>query len=989
MSPPSWIPARLGTALLAAAAVLPAWPAAAAGPPECALLDDPGHRRHLSGPGEVALQLRCGWIAPGPPSRRLAPAPAPPAAPGGNALVNDRTTDTFPNITQSETSVAVSGSTVLVGFNDSGQFAATGDFTGYARSTDGGATWTDAGPPATPLGDVAAVLGDPVLVADRARGPGQTAVFYFANLAEDGAGTSIVGVHRTDDGGATWAQAANASPLAAAGQFQDKAWMAVDTRASGTGAGNVYVCWRRFGGGNGIQFSRSTDGGASFTQLAGSLSASTGSVQGCVVAVDPTSGDVYVAWTDFGATPPVIRVRRSVDQGVTFGAEVTVGASPPAETTTTCGGVARTVFLDGEAGNTGRAIRSSPFPAMAVDPTSGHVYVVWHRSSLAGGALADIALSRSTDGGTTWSAAVRVNGVATGQQFFPAIAVNTAGQIQVTYYSTQNSPTDRRLDVYAALSTDGGASFGAPVRVTDVSFDRPQTNPNFDTLIAACYMGDYNGVTAAAPGLGDDRDFYLAWGDNRLDGDPGAAVRPDPDIRFQRLAVAAGAEVKGDLAVDGVPVPGRPVKLVDVATGARTSTTTDAAGVWRFSDVGPAPTRSSSRRSSSAAPPRSPARSRSTTSGRAAGQSGCGRPGWATPPTPAATSSSPASPPAPTRSSSRRSVCPDGARAPVRAGGTAGAGPAVLLALLLVASVPAGARAADPAGALPPDAPEARALSVVVRDSRLSVDARNVPWAEVVAEIARAAGIRLRVLAVPPARTGTIRFEGLAPAEALERIAGRALNLLLVYEGDAPDARLAEVWVLGQGGRGPGAAPGASARAPHPGSARARRGGPAGAADAALEARLDAIEELADQAPEIALPRLGQALADPDPAVREAAAEALGELGDARALEPLAELLAADPEPEVRAAAAEALGELGAREAVPRLGQRLVDADESVRESVVDALAQLGGREAERLVRQALQDEDEDVREAAADALRLLQRAASRPAPAATAPAPR
>jgi hypothetical protein len=47
--------------------------------------------------------------------------------------------------TQSETSLVAFGSTIVVGFNDSGSNAGGSHFTGWSRSTDGGATWTDGG----------------------------------------------------------------------------------------------------------------------------------------------------------------------------------------------------------------------------------------------------------------------------------------------------------------------------------------------------------------------------------------------------------------------------------------------------------------------------------------------------------------------------------------------------------------------------------------------------------------------------------------------------------------------------------------------------------------------------------------------------------------------------------------------------------------------------------------------------------------------------
>jgi uncharacterized repeat protein (TIGR01451 family) len=89
--------------------------------------------------------------------------------------------------------------------------------------------------------------------------------------------------------------------------------------------------------------------------------------------------------------------------------------------------------------------------------------------------------------------------------------------------------------------------------VTDVSFDRPRINPNFDTRVVNCYMGDYNSITAAAPGLGGT-DFFMAWGDNRLDGDPGPGVQPDLDVRFEREEVLLEADLSIQMTDSPDPV---------------------------------------------------------------------------------------------------------------------------------------------------------------------------------------------------------------------------------------------------------------------------------------------------------------------------------------------------------------------------------------------------------------------------------------------------
>jgi hypothetical protein len=420
--------------------------------------------------------------------------------------------------------------------------------------------WQDMGGLPMPLGAVATAGGDPMVVADRNRLSGQTSVFYFANIGtKSGDGRSIIPVYRSDDGGATWSFGRNASPLApTTDKLQDKEWMAVDTRASGTGAGNVYVCWTRFpaSGWGGIQFSKSTDHGLTFTQRSTRLSANKVDVQSCQVAVNPLNGDVYVSWTDASADDdaPEIHVRVSTDQGSHFFAEHTIATGARAETQVTCDGFFRDVFIDTESNALSRSIRSETASSMTVNPLTGDIVVVWHTAGLSGGSEADIAFSRSTDRGSTWSPMTRINSTVTGQQFQPSIAANQNGELRAAYYSTQNSSTDRKLDLYEVTSTDGGATWSQPDRVTDVSFDRPKLDPNFNPGVASCYMGDYIAVAAAAPGLGDAA-FSYAWGDNRLDGDPNTSgVQPDPDIRFERRTRAASSGgVSGDFNHDGFP----------------------------------------------------------------------------------------------------------------------------------------------------------------------------------------------------------------------------------------------------------------------------------------------------------------------------------------------------------------------------------------------------------------------------------------------------
>jgi hypothetical protein len=220
-------------------------------------------------------------------------------------------------------------------------------------------------------------------------------------------------------------------------------------------------------------------------------------------------------------------MRISEDFGVSFGQEFAVGSLlPKSETVAQCGPVVRPVFLDSEPGAENRAIRSQPFPSLAVNPTNGHVYVTWHRGAVNN---PDIAFARSTtgDAGTYLTTDI----IRQGAQFFPSVAVNRKGEVALMYYSTENSPTNRMIDTYAVKSDDG-VNFHEPRRLTEVSFDRAQTNPQADPALRRCYMGDYNTVAAAAPGH-KSAEFNYIWGDNRLQRSVGGTLVPDPDVRFE------------------------------------------------------------------------------------------------------------------------------------------------------------------------------------------------------------------------------------------------------------------------------------------------------------------------------------------------------------------------------------------------------------------------------------------------------------------------
>ncbi len=447
-----------------------------------------------------------------------------------DVLANNPGGDAGNNTTQNETAVARHGDVVVVGFNDSGQFTSERSMTGYAYSTDGGASFTDAGVLKAAGGGQN--LGDPALAVDR------DGNFYFATLAIDERARSYVGVAKSTE---TKSKVTFGPPVLIAGLdpdgFQDKELIAVD----GTGGrhdGNVYVVWTEFPpfGASRILFSLSTDAGRRYSPPI-QLSTSGSGVQAAMPAV-ALDGTLYVAWEDrSGSTAGTIKLRRSADGGTSWGPEIIAARFTrmgDRAATSACGRPS----LNG-------MIRVSEFPSIDVDRSSGrsrgHVYIAYAADPgrQARGDASDVFVVRSTDGGAHWSDPVDVvKGGAvsanpdetTNDNFLPVLGVSPGGAVSVFFYDRRNDPENHSIDVYRALSIDGGKTW-ANERVTAESFPVPPLKPNFDPLVKACYMGDYN------DGAVDDSGFYLTWGDNRLTVRNARFPngRPDPDVRFHVL----------------------------------------------------------------------------------------------------------------------------------------------------------------------------------------------------------------------------------------------------------------------------------------------------------------------------------------------------------------------------------------------------------------------------------------------------------------------
>ncbi len=114
--------------------------------------------------------------------------------------------------------------------------------------------------------------------------------------------------------------------------------------------------------------------------------------------------------------------------------------------------------------------------------------------------------SRSTDGGTTWSAATRINNQAgLNDQFNQWLAVDeTNGQLGIMYYDTVGDAGRKKTDVWYQTSSDDGATWSAATKVTTA-----QTDETVAGADSGNQYGDYNALTGNA-GV-----FFPSWTDRR------------------------------------------------------------------------------------------------------------------------------------------------------------------------------------------------------------------------------------------------------------------------------------------------------------------------------------------------------------------------------------------------------------------------------------------------------------------------------------------
>ena len=354
-----------------------------------------------------------------------------------------------------------------------------------ASSTDGGVTWTRAAFEVSRCGGGNSSNGgnygratDPWVTFAPDGVAFQMALAFEGSALQPGSSSAML-VARSTDGGRRWSPA---TPLIVSGSsfFNDKNSITADP----TDARYVYAVWDRLAlaGGGPALLARTTDGGLTWEGARviydpGSRSQTIGSQ----IVVLP-NGTLVNAFTQIdpgpgGAEAASIQVIRSTDRGGSWSGPIkvadllAVGARDP---------VTRQPIRDG-----------SILPAIAVAP-SGQLLIAWQDARFSGGTVDGIALSRSTDGGLTWSTPAQINSARSVPAFTPTIRVRADGTIGITYYDLRSNTEDpATLPTELILARSIDAANWTEVRLT----------PTFDLAIApqagGYFIGDYHGLAAS------------------------------------------------------------------------------------------------------------------------------------------------------------------------------------------------------------------------------------------------------------------------------------------------------------------------------------------------------------------------------------------------------------------------------------------------------------------------------------------------------------
>ncbi|MBA3663834.1 MAG: exo-alpha-sialidase, partial [Bacteroidetes bacterium] len=328
---------------------------------------------------------------------------------------------------------------IAINPKNTSQIVAGSNLKNAYRSSDGGATWSYQQLSCTAYG----VYGDPVMIWDTA---GACYYIHLSNpnssVTPGGSWVDRIVVQKSTDFGQNYSTCVGVGKNGT--KVQDKAWPVINPYTN-----DMHMTWTQFDNygssapqdSSVILYTKSTDGGITFStpkrisKFAGDCIDSDNTVEGAVPAVGP-AGEIYVAWASLNG----LMFQKSTDGGTTWLASEQFINAFPGGWDYTINGLSRCNGL--------------PFTYCDLSnasPYKGTIYINWS-DQVNGTSDGDIWLTKSTNGGSTWSAPFRVNDDAPGkQQFMSAMTIDQAtGYLYILFYDRRNYASGTNTDVYMA-----------------------------------------------------------------------------------------------------------------------------------------------------------------------------------------------------------------------------------------------------------------------------------------------------------------------------------------------------------------------------------------------------------------------------------------------------------------------------------------------------------------------------------------------------------
>ncbi len=382
---------------------------------------------------------------------------------------------------------------------------------GFGFTTDGGKSWTSGGK--TPLERAGDVCGDPSVAAD-AQGNFYVSYVEIAPSSPV-IEPDVVVAKSTDGGKtfATISVAVNNVVGDPNTPFPDKEFLAVDSGASSPFQGTIYVGYTNISdAGDQIEVVVSRDSGTTWSipAIIGAPAPRErfGEIGrlGALPVVAP-DGTAYIFYAEFprGSGPLSIRFSKSTDGGFTWSQHAEVASGLPSP------GLFQLKNADplfDKPQGTGLFANSLPTAAAAPDGTVSVAWVDFPQGSCKNAPCcvtrppcsnSDVRLSVSRDAGRSWTAPVKVTDETNASdQFLPWIAVHPGGLLSLVWQDRRLDPSNINYDTFYTNTADG-ATFLPNVRVTSTT----------SLLGTRTFIGDYNGLAVTSDGI------FPAWTDTR------------------------------------------------------------------------------------------------------------------------------------------------------------------------------------------------------------------------------------------------------------------------------------------------------------------------------------------------------------------------------------------------------------------------------------------------------------------------------------------